>query len=186
LKQAETRTVDLLDTVQELNKKISELENMNTRLKVMKGQAEEVIEKKDRANENKPKEVSENLRKDDIKETKNKCKFENTGSCRKKSECREIHPKKTCQAFSKLGSCPLESACEHRHPFGVCYAWEKNAFCREGDNCRHRHPFEMAISKPSQDAFLGHGSPSRRQGEQGQDNHRHQGQGHHDMKGNRW
>ena len=160
---------------------------MITRLKLIKDQAEEVIEKKDRAKEDKTQDVPDNDRKDDHKETKKfKCKYENSGSCRKKSECKEIHPKKTCQAFSKLGSCPLESACEHRHPFGVCYSWKKNAFCHECDNCRHRHPFEMAISNPSQDAFLGKSSPNRRQGEHSQDNQWNQGQGHHDMRGNRW
>lgn len=153
----------------------------------MKDQAEEVVEKKDGAKENKTKDVVDKDKKDTQKETKKrKCNFENTGSCRKKSECKEIHPKKTCQAFSKLGSCPLESSCEHRHPFGVCYAWKKNAFCSEGDNCRHRHPFEMAIPNPSQDTFLGKGSPSRRQGEQVQDSHWERGQGHHDKRGNRW
>ena len=72
------------------------------------------------------------------------CRFENTGRCRTKN-CKNLHPKKTCQPFSKFGSCPTESKCENRHPYGVCYDWERYGRCASGDECRHKHPFEMAV-----------------------------------------
>ena len=171
LKKAESRVNELLETIDMKNKKISEVENSNTRQKLMKEQAVEIKEKSGA--------------KDDIKTNapKLKCRFENTGVCRQ-NNCVNIHPKKTCQPFSKLGSCPLESSCEHRHPFGVCFEWEKHGTCRDGDQCRHRHPFDVAMRAATPDHFLGYGSPGG-PGGQGQAAQA-PSQGHHDMRGNRW
>ena len=154
--------------MQEKNKKRSELKNSNTRLKSMTNHATEFAEKS-------KKKEPEDKNVKNCDERNVKCKFENSGTCRRRSECKDSHPRKTCQAYSKLGSCPLESSCEHRHPFGVCYAWQRDSFCPDGENCRHRHPFELAIKSPNQD-FLDHGSPSGRLGGQGQDSQRGQGQ----------
>ena len=164
----------------------------------MKDQATEIASKSNQAKEVKDKRKTDVDKPNDVK--RNKCRYENTGNCRAKNECKDVHPKKTCQSFSKLGSWPLESSCEHRHPYGVCYDWEKFGSCREGDMCRHRHPFDMALSKPSTpDHFLGHGSPNRGmggqeqggpgqggQGQGGQGGQWSQGQVHHDQRGNRW
>ena len=179
LKQAEDRAKDLVTTLQEKNKKISELENSNTRLRNMKDQATEFVERN-----SKPKETDDKA--PGVERKAEKCKFENSGTCRKRSECKESHPRKTCQAYSKLGSCPLESACEHRHPFGVCYAWRKEAFCPDGEHCRHRHPFELGMQNTNKEHFLAPGSPSGRLGGEGQDSQRGQDHRHHDLRGNRW
>ena len=66
LKKAEKRAIELMDTVSGLNMKVSELENSNTRLRLMKDQAKEIIEKTNKA---RTKSTS-----DDIT-TKNKKKF---------------------------------------------------------------------------------------------------------------
>ena len=172
LKKAEARVKELLETIDVKNKKISELENSNTRQKLMKEQAVEIKEKSGAKEDVKP------------NDPKVKCRFENTGVCRQ-NNCVNIHPKKTCQSFSKLGSCPLESSCEHRHPFGVCFEWEKHRSCREGDQCRHRHPFDVAGRAATPDHFLGYGSPGG-PGGQGQAALWSPSQGRHDMRGNRW
>ena len=185
LEQAETKAKNWLETVTEKNKKISQLENENTRLKSMNEHANEIINKSSKVKEvvEKKEKVEENTI-----ENKKKCRYENTGVCRAKNECKDLHPKKTCQSFSKLGSCSLESSCEHRHPFEVCYNWEKYGSCTEGDKCRHRHPFDLAIARQSTpDPFLSHSSPSNRgMGEQNQGGQWTQGQAHRDQRGNRW
>ena len=158
-KKAEKRANELMEIVSGLNKKVSELENSNTRLKLMKEQSKEIIDKM------KP-ETSEKKKTVDDKNVKvKKCKFENTGLCRNKTNCPEFHPKKTCQPHSKLGSCPAESSCEHRHPYGICFEWEKHGACYTGDDCRNRHPFELSRQVyHNQEPFLGRGSPHRDQG----------------------
>ena len=186
LKKAEKRAIELMDTVSEKNKKIYELDNENVRLRLMKDQAKEIIDKVEKA---KPKSTS------DVNdaEKKKKCKFENTGNCRNR-ECKDAHSKKTCQSFSKLGSCPLESTCEHRHPFGICFDWERHGQCFKADGCRNRHPLEMSSQRtPDVDPFLGQGSPSgaHREAEgwrAAQPGQRSPGQiRHHDQRGKgRW
>ena len=54
-----------------------------------------------------------------------KCKWENTGMCKLRSKCKDVHPSTTCPAHSKLGSCPAPAACQHRHPVGICREWER-------------------------------------------------------------
>ena len=153
LKESEKRVKDLMESTNLMKKKVSELENSNTRLRLLKDQALETAEKNMKT---KDEEVD-----DKSKNKKVKCHFENTGVCRQKNDCTDFHPKKTCQAHSKLGSCPLESSCEHRHPHGVCYDWERYGSCYNGDNCRHKHPFDVARASPAAnpDHFLGFGSP---------------------------
>ena len=96
-----------------------------------------------------------------------KCLYEDTGRCRKKPDCMNIHPQNTCKTHSMIGSCPIESSCVHRHPHGVCYGWDKYGTCHAGDNCRYRHPFERVLSSPYR-SFLGHRSPSQKVGLGGQ------------------
>ena len=125
LKKSEARVNDILEDLSEKTKKIAELENSNTRLRLMKDQAVEFNEKKKSSPDNdKPSKVEEKVEKKKVK-----CPYENTGVCRRKADCKEVHPKKTCQPHSKLGSCPLESSCEHRHPYGICYDWERYGSC---------------------------------------------------------
>ena len=188
LKHSEVRAKELLDNNLLKNKKISELENENVRLKLMKEQSEDIENriKSVRKDEDKNKKVEKKV---EFKEMQSKCRYENTGLCRNKTNCNDIHPKITCQSHSKLGSCPLVSSCEHRHPFGICYDWEKYGTCNNGDNCRHRHPFDL-IRQVQSDPFLGYGSPTRQDGlgGQGQFNQRSPGhpQGNHDLRGSRW
>ena len=88
LKEAKIRANDLFITVDKKNKKISELDNYITRLKQMKDHATEAADKKD-----KPKEDIEDKKNAGHKDTKMmKCKFENTGNCRKNSKCGDPHP----------------------------------------------------------------------------------------------
>ena len=190
LKKSENQVKELLDIVNDKNKKIAELESSNTRLRLMKDQALEISDKTRKSSSTNAKADKDEEKEEPTDKSKKKvvkCRYENTGVCRRKSECQDVHPKKTCQPHSKLGSCPMESICEHRHPFGVCYDWEKYGSCFEGDSCRHRHPFDVAASAPSH--FLGHGSPVGAGGPsqgQGQASQRSPGNRHHDMRGNRW
>ena len=147
-KKAEKKSKELSDIISDKNKKISELENSNTRLKLMKDQAKEMADKQ--TPKNTPKSPSQVM----------KCKYENRGNCRNGSSCDKAHPKTTCQSHSKLGSCPMQLQCDHRHPFGICYDWQTHGGCYRGDSCRNRHPVEMAAQRASNsDPFLGHGSP---------------------------
>ena len=189
LKKSESRVKELLERNSEKGKKIFELENVNTRLKVLKDQAQE-IEEKTKHHRRIHDEVS--TKKSDTKinwkkDEKKKCKFEHSGTCRRKNSCGDYHPKTTCQSYSKLGSCPLESRCEHRHPYGVCYEWEQHGTCRHGDGCRHRHPFGAVLLTPRA-PFLGQGSPGQEGGQREQDRRGYHspGQGYHDLRGNRW
>ena len=190
LKKAENRVKELLESSDKDKKKIAELENCNIRLNLMKDQALDVKEKtrKQSTNDEKADKVEKKVDADEVSKKKtDKCRYENTGFCRRKSECKEWHPKKTCQSFSKLGSCPLESTCEHRHPYGICYDWEKFGSCFQGDSCRHRHPFDiLRTSNAPQEPFLGSGSPRGAGGQsQGQAPRRSPGRAHHDSRGNR-
>ena len=158
LKKSEKKAKELQEIISDKNKKLSEVENSNTRLRLMKDQAQEIVDKCDKMNKNGVK--------DDTAKVK-KCRFENTGNCKNRN-CVDFHPKKICQSFSKLGSCPMESACEHRHPYGVCYEWQNTGVCYKGDECRNKHPIEMAAPRtPNAEPFLGQGSPSgaHREGE---------------------
>ena len=89
---------------------------------------------------------------------KNRCKFENTGVCRRKDTCLDFHPRTTCQPHSKLGSCHAQAACDHRHPHGICYDWQQYGSCYNGDGCRNRHPIELTQVPPQ--SFLGQGQGS--------------------------
>ena len=64
-----------MDTVSGLNMKVSELENSNTRLRLMKDQAKEIIEKTNKA---RTKSTSDDI----TTKNKKKFKFENTVNCR--------------------------------------------------------------------------------------------------------
>ena len=151
LRKSEKRSKDLSDTVAKLNKKVSELENSNIRLNLIKEHAKEVINK----DEKKPAESKAKEAK-----TKLRCRYENTGNCRSNIKCLDVHPRTTCQSHSKLGSCVSEAICDHRHPHGICYDWQQFGTCRNGDSCRNRHPFELARQsnlKSPERPFLGHG-----------------------------
>ena len=133
LKNSENRVKDLLKVISEKNKKISELEN-NAILKPIKEQVKDVIRIDDKMTVAYP----------TNKENRVQCRYENTGVCRNKTNCVDVHPRKTCQAHSKLVSCSTEALCEHRHPFGICFDYQNFGFCQNGDNCRNQHPFELA------------------------------------------
>ena len=75
------------------------------------------------------------------KSKRSKCQFENTGTCRKKN-CRNFHPKKTCQNYSNYGVCSFRG-CDLRHPWGVCHIWQQHGACFYGDKCRNRHPIQL-------------------------------------------
>ena len=190
VKKVEKRANDLMESVKLKNKKISELENSITRLTLMQGQSKEIIDKL------KPETADIKKKHDDKQENAKKCRFENTGLCRNKTNCAEFHPKKTCQAHSKLGSCSAESSCEHRHPHGIFFEWERHGGCSNGEGCRNRHPFELSRQvSGNQEPFLGRGSPRRDQGCAGgeREGWGHQGGRwspsqirHHDQRGQRW
>ena len=86
-----------------------------------------------------------------------KCRFENTGTCRKKN-CKNQHPKKTCQNYSYYGVCSSQS-CDRRHPWGVCYIWQQHGACFYGERCRNRHPIDLMrqqnVTFASENRFLG-------------------------------
>ena len=117
-----------------------------TRLKLMKDQAKEVMTKTDQKS-SAPKESK----------GKSRCRYENTGVCRRKDTSQDFHPRTTCQPHSKLGSCHAQAVCDHRHPHGICYDWQTYGSCFNGDGCRNRHPIELT-QVPAQ-SFLVQGSP---------------------------
>ena len=132
-----------------MNKKISSLENHNTRLSLMNKQAVEIVDKTTKEASSKTPNIQ------DASE-KIKCSLENSGTCRNKT-CKYVHPSKTCQAFSKLGSCSSETSCELRHPQRTCFNFERHGSCNRGDSCRFRHPLEFQAfrNQHQSHAFLG-------------------------------
>ena len=90
LKESESRVKELLDTMDKKTKKISELENENIRLKLINNQVKEAVEKTPKDNKVNPREKESSGAK------KVKCNYDNTGKCRRNSECKDYHAKKTC------------------------------------------------------------------------------------------
>ena len=87
---------------EELIKKVSSLENVNTRLRLMNSQAKEVVEGATKKGAEKN---EEHLHKKDDAQSLVKCKFKDRGACRSKGQCQYFHPTRSCQSHSKLGSC---------------------------------------------------------------------------------
>ena len=152
------------------------------------------------------KEQSKDIRSDSVPPdpqitAQRKCKYENTGTCNNKANCRNYHPQKVCQQFSSFGSCSLDSICELRHPATSCFEWESYGVCRLGDKCRHRHPC-VAHSGNFRQNFLyygrldpgynqAQGDSQRPQSQWSQQEQSHvsrwqSGQRYHDLRGRRW
>ena len=157
LKKSEERSKNALKDIDNLNKKVSSVENENTRLRLLTKQAEEYAKKtsKDPVNDSHRKSLS-NLN------DKKKCFFENRGACNNKRECKSVHPIGTCQSHSKLGSCASEPNCKFRHPIRICREIENFSYCHRGDSCRFRHPIELLKSSNSSN-FLGDRTSSQSQ-----------------------
>merc|ERR1711954_42376 len=142
------RLKNLMKNLEEKNKKISALENHNTRLELIEDHATEVGKKlSDKNNQSKKTESCPAAN-----ETK-KCIFENKSSCKMRDQCQFFHPSGTCQQFSKFSTCRNEQSCIQRHPSRNCFNFESSGYCRYGDNCRFRHPVSF-----SNNTFLGHRS----------------------------
>ena len=86
-------------------------------------------------------------RRNNVKEKKNKCRFEDQGQCKKRKECPLYHPLKICLPHSKVGYCPRRDSCNFRHPLKPCFQWQREGKCFFGDKCFFRHPAEL-IKKP--------------------------------------
>ena len=84
LKKAESSVLKLTNDIASKDKKISELENCNRRLTIIKDQTES---------------LPVNLRSEPqvqvSAQRREKCKVYNTGTCRQ-SDCKDYHPVKTC------------------------------------------------------------------------------------------
>ena len=119
-----------------LNKKVSSLENENVRLKLIGSQYQEVAAKSSEKEQQQPQQD----------QPLQKCSFEDRGSCKRKEECRFVHPVGTCQSFSKLGSCSSQYSCTMRHPQRTCHHFERYGSCQRGDDCRFRHPIEFSFN----------------------------------------
>ena len=244
LEKSETLVKELTKTIDANTKKISELENCNSRLRLLKEQAVEVA--KNGSCDSKPQHDREESsrhpsdrkssckspherkasvklysgRKESVKSPSDRkasvksperkesdrspdrrrssqrsspdrsrrlCKFERTGTCHNRSDCRNYHPVRTCQFYSKIGACANTDTCQLRHPKDTCFEWESAGSCRKGDSCRYRHPLELQW-KRSSDAFLAQGHPEMT-GENGlrqiQGRSPNQ-QRYHDLRGGRW
>ena len=152
VRKKESAEKELQKSLNGKNMKISELESLNTRLKMMLDHTKELRGIKDKI---KPS-GDEKKTVDDVTQPLNqpqKCYYENNGTCRDQERCKYFHPKRTCQAFSKLGSCSQESLCEHRHPRKVCLRLQSTGYCAAGDRCRDRHPLEYAYQDLSQSKY---------------------------------
>ena len=148
VKKKESSEKEMQLSINEKNRKISELETANTRLELMYEHAKELGQKTPKSNDEKGKPTKVSDAKEpsesEAKKQNAKCFYENNGTCREAEKCKFVHPKKTCQSFSKLGSCAQESLCEHRHPRKVCPRLQSTGYCAGGDRCRDRHPLEYA------------------------------------------
>ena len=153
LKSSEKRVTELLDKLEHANKKNTELDNINTRLKLLKDQAVECLDKNAKesvkvkssgfdsrssnssARKSRSSSPSRSLRKHSSSRSpkkKKRCKIDNIGRCGKGRDYQDIHASETCQSFSKLGNCPSKATCEHRHPSKTCYEWQSSGTCTHG------------------------------------------------------
>ena len=126
--EAEDKNKSLMKDLEEKNKKISSIENHNTRLNLIKNQATEVADKTARQERIvAPKETPT--------QQKKLCTFENRGTCKRKEQCQYRHPRITCQSYSRHGSCSDESSCEWRHPRTNCFQFSIDGSCSFGEKC---------------------------------------------------
>ena len=184
LKKAEKSIKELNEKLNTGQKKISELENTNTRLNLMLDQAKDAVSsksvrKRDK-NESPPRrrestENSSSSKAPTPKASPTRCSYDNTGKCRKGRNCQNIHAKQTCHVYSKLGQCQLGSQCEFRHPAAICNEWRELGTCRYGDECRYSHP--LVITPHVTGNFLDQNVAQ---------NHQWPGYSHRDQRGNRW
>ena len=179
MKKAERNVRDLNEKLNNANKKISELENTNTRLQLKADQAQEVLDSKSsrekEVNHSPPPRRRESTS-SGSKQSPSRCKSDNSGKCRKGRECREVHAQKTCQLYSKLGICQLSSQCDFRHPTAECHEWREHGTCRYGDECRYRHPLHVISSHNNH--FLVQEDPAPKS--------QWPAYSHRDQRGNRW
>ena len=66
-----------------------------------------------------------------------KCKFFNSGFCKRREDCRFEHPESLCETFQGNVKCPSFRTCPHRHP-KVCRDW-KVGKCFRGEICLYLH-----------------------------------------------
>ena len=141
--------------IEELNTRISSLENHNIRLKLTKNLATEALGKSSQTTEQPNPTTS--------KPNAQTCSFENSGVCRRRN-CGFFHPVGTCISFSKVGSCSNPSTCNLRHPNRMCFEFQRLGSCRRGDECRFRHPAEHnnITTSSNPNSFLGYGQTNQR------------------------
>ena len=157
MKSADENINNLLQTIEEKNNKIIELENFNKRITINNDNLKEIVNI-DKKNKPKPSTGGRTGESSSGKEEGSRglqpfgakiCKWENIRKCKHGAKCRFFHPTTKCQSHSIKGSCE-NIKCQHRHPEDTCFEWKDSGRCKRGDNCRFRHP-----STKSNKSFLG-------------------------------
>ena len=214
LKRVEKSVRGLTDKLNASEKKVTELENSNSRLRLLNDQNKEISVRREEQDSNKkgrersPRVSHSRSNKSpsarrtsplsrsrhssphtrcsrEASSNPKRCAMDNVGRCKRGSGCRDIHASKTCQLYSMFNVCQNVSSCEFRHPTGTCYEWQQLGTCNSGDSCRFKHPVEW---RPAyQEAFLDQRPPSYNANPPTKEQASQWPRySHHDLQGSRW
>ena len=78
------------------------------------------------------------------KKIQRKCKFYDSGFCKRRENCRFEHPKSLCQTFLETVNCQYPRTCPHRHP-RVCRECKVGNVLEEKVACIYIHRLNMRI-----------------------------------------
>ena len=67
-----------------------------------------------------------------------KCRYEDKGYCKYKSNCKFYHPGQICEKFLRDGKCESGQTCNNRHP-RKCRYWKGGEGCNRQQACKYLH-----------------------------------------------
>ena len=90
----------------------------------------------------------------EVKEVK-RCRFNNTGFCKYRNECRFRHSENVCENFLRDGRCEMKQSCPSRHP-KTCKYWKREPKgCKRKENCKYLHrDIQPIIAKASEQSSV--------------------------------
>ena len=124
--------------------RIATLETENNRLQMLVEHSQAIVKS---TQDSKSNNDSDNRQDKEVSHKKDKCKYENIGTCRDHERCKYFHPKDKCEVHSLLGKCSQEvsenSSCDLRHPKYICQRLKSAGYC----SLRDRHPLNYVVNE---------------------------------------